>query len=146
MKATLDLFSSQSNLVRDVRYENMQVYWTVEVNGRKWESTGAQLSGNLQSLILLELAGIHARYHARVEPTFLLLDGFTSFLNSGIVIAALEHLQCAAEHAQVAIVSVHRDLFKAVSSDWIATTLETCSSNRLDTPVDFEVAARTVPQ
>ncbi|MFD2418990.1 hypothetical protein [Amycolatopsis pigmentata] len=146
MKATLDLLSGQSKLVRDVRYENMQVYWTLEVNGRRWESTGDQLSGSLQSLILLELAGIHARHHARVEPTFLLLDEFTSFLNSGIVIAALEQLQHAAEYAQVALVSARRDLVKAVSSDWTVTTLETCSSNRLDTPVDFEVATRTMPQ
>jgi hypothetical protein len=146
MKATLGLLANQSDLVKEVRYDNAQLHWILEIDGRRLEAAGSdRLSGGLQSLILLELAGIHARHHARVEPTFLLLDGFMERYDSKTQIAALERLQHTAEHAQVAIVSHSEILVQAVSHDWTVTTLEHRPYNRVDSPVDFEVETRIAP-
>jgi hypothetical protein len=146
MKSTLSLLPAQSDLVKEVRYANMQMHWILEVDGRRLESVGCdQLSPGLQASILLELAGIHARHHARVEPTFLLLDGFMDRYHAGVQIAALERLQDAAEHAQVAIVSHSPSILKEVTPDWTVTTLEPRSQNRWDSPVDFEVETKVVP-
>jgi predicted ATPase len=75
----------------------------------------------------------------------LLLDGFMDFYHPEAQIGALERLHEAAEHAQVGIVTHSPSIVKAASPDWSVTVLEHRSYNRLDAPVDFEVATATGP-
>jgi len=147
MKSILSLVPAQSNLVKEVRYTDTQVHWTLDVRGRVVEfSDRGGLGLGLESLILLELAGLHARHHARVEPTFLLLDEFLDVYDSATQVAALKRLQEAAEHAQVAIVSHSPILLTEVSSDWAITVLESRPRNRWDSPLDFEVETKPLPE
>jgi hypothetical protein len=146
MKSTLSLIPAQSNLIKEVRSTNTQVHWTLDVRGRIVEFSGrGGLSSGLESLILLELVGLHARHHARVEPTFLLLDEFLDVYHAAAQVAALERLQEAAEHAQVAIVSHSPVLLTEVPSDWAITVLESRPQNRWDSPLDFEVETKPLP-
>lgn len=146
MKAMLDLLAAESSLVREVSCVNNRLCWTLEVCGRRIESAGRnRMSEWMQSSIILELAGMHARYHARVEPTLLLIDGFLDYIDPESQIAALERLERAAEYAQVAVVGYSPSLAKAVSSGWGVTTLERRPGNTLNHPVDFEVATRVGP-
>ncbi|MGI5243122.1 hypothetical protein [Dactylosporangium sp. CA-139066] len=146
MKSTLSLIPTESSLIKDVRFTNTQVHWTVETHGRAVQFSGRGGPGlGLESLILLELAGFHARHHARIEPTFLLLDEFLDFYTPQVQVAALERLQEAAEHAQVAIVSHSPFIVAEVSSDWAITALEQQPLNRWDSPFDFEVETKPLP-
>ena len=147
MKSTLSLIPAQSDLVKEVRCESTQVHWTLNVGGRIVEFSGTgELSSGLASLILLELAGLHARHHARVEPTFLLLDEFLDVYHAAAQVAALERLHRAAEHAQVAIVSHSPVLLAEVQPDWAITALEPRPQNRWDSPLDFEIETKRLPE
>ncbi|MGN9889812.1 hypothetical protein [Micromonospora sp. L31] len=146
MISTLRLLASDSGLVKEVQCTNGQVHWTLDVHGRTEKFSGrGGLSLGLESLILLELAGLHARHHARVEPTFLLLDEFLDGYHPAAQVAALERLQAAAEHAQVAIVSHSPTILAEVSTEWAITVLEPRPSNRWDNPLDFEVETKPTP-
>ncbi|MEU3114252.1 ABC transporter ATP-binding protein [Micromonospora chalcea] len=144
MRSTLGLLPADSDLVKEVQCLNGKVHWTLDVNGRTERFTGrGGLSLGSEPLILLELAGLHARHHARVEPTFLLLDEFFGFHDIHTQIAALERLELAAEHAQVAVVSHSPQIVQRVSADWSTTVLEHRPRNRWDTPLDFEVETKS---
>ncbi|MFI6820713.1 hypothetical protein ACIBJE_07135 [Micromonospora sp. NPDC050187] len=145
MISTLELFPSQDGLVKEVQCVNGEVHWTLDVKGRTERYPGrGGISSLIRFLILLELACLHARHHARVEPTFLLLDDFFDFYHSEVQVAALERLQVAAEHAQVAIISASPTVIKEVSTEWAVTSLETLPKNRWDSPIDFEVETKSI--
>jgi DNA repair ATPase RecN len=94
------------------------------------------------------LAGAHARHHARVEPTFLLLDEFLDFYTGEVQVAALERLQMVAEHAQIAIVSHSPLVVSECSRDWTITTLESPrrrGDSDIHCPIDLEVKATHRP-
>lgn len=146
MKATLDLLASKSDLVRQVRYEKEQLHWDIEINGHRLESKGCDhLSSGLQARILVELAGVHAQHHARVEPTFLLLDGFMDLYDSEVWTVAMDRLQQAAEHAQVAVVSHPGRLAGSALPDWTMTLLEHRPYGENESPIDFEIETKIAP-
>jgi predicted ATPase len=102
----------------------------------------------MESLILLELAGVHARHHARVEPTFLLIDEVFDMYHPREQIAALQRLQATAEYTQVAIITHSPAVVDELSREWTLTTLD--RQRPSDTygrgcPIDFEIETRTVP-
>ena len=74
MKATLNTLPGSSDFVKEAHVTDTRIDWVLDVDGRTVLSSQSALARSLEPLILLELAGVHARYHARVEPTFLLLD------------------------------------------------------------------------
>jgi hypothetical protein len=145
MRSTLNLVPNESSLIKDVRFEGTRVDWILDVYGRaeKYSDRGGIALG-LESIIILEIAGLHARYHARVEPTFLLLDEFLDNYDAPASrqVQALERLQEAAEHAQVAIVSHTPHLLKEAPQDWSVTTLEGRPNGHRDVPLDYEVQTK----
>ena len=97
---------------------------------------------------MFELAGVHARHHARVEPTFLIADELLDRDHFGAQIAALERLQTLAEHAQIAIISHSRAIVEEMSREWTLTELgrERLSDIHVhDCPIDFEIETTTAP-
>jgi hypothetical protein len=59
---------------------------------------------------------------------------------------ALERLQSAAEHAQVAVITHSRELVAECARDWTPTTLERYSPGNgldYDCPIDFEIRTTT---
>jgi hypothetical protein len=144
MRSTLGLVPHQSNLIKGVQCEGARLDWTLDVHGRTEKySEHDGMSSGLESLIILEIAGFHARHHARVEPTFLLLDEFLDNYHAPRQVQALERLQETAEHAQVAIVSHSLSLLMETPRDWSVTMLEARPSRRWDSPLDYEV--KTMP-
>ena len=105
MKGTLNVLAETSELVKEVSVVDSRIEWVLDINGRILrEADCRRLSASMQSLILFELAGVHARHHARVEPTFLMIDGTLDFRSPRAQIAGLERLQgdCWQEHVQIA--------------------------------------------
>src|SRR6266699_5209614 len=91
MKGTLGMLAQSSELVKEVVIHDTQIDWVLDMHGRTVRSAGGKgLPSHIEGLILLELAGVHARHHARVEPTFLILDGLVDFYHSSTQIASLE--------------------------------------------------------
>ena len=75
MKGTLSMLAESSELVKEINVLDTHIDWVLDIGGRTVRSTGCQgISAGIEPLIMLELAGVHARHHARVEPTFLLID------------------------------------------------------------------------
>jgi hypothetical protein len=143
MRSTLALAADQNGMIKDVQCIGMHVRWTIDVQGRVETFTDHKaMSGGLQTLILLELAGLHARHHARVEPTFLLLDELLDFWHGDVQAEALQRLQIAAEHAQVAIVSHSPTVLAEASHNWTVTELAPLPQNRPDSPLAYDVATR----
>ncbi|MFD9946264.1 hypothetical protein ACFWYW_30650 [Nonomuraea sp. NPDC059023] len=146
MKATLIMLAESSNLVREVRISGAQVDWTVEVDGRIDRSNFHGFSASMQSAILWEVVGFHARHHARVEPTLLLVDeGVGRHLTPGMVDCAIDRLQDMAEHAQVALISTFLPRSE-ISRGWMVTSLDdhrAADSGNPTCPIDFEI--QTMP-
>ncbi|WP_329427028.1 hypothetical protein OG339_42880 [Streptosporangium sp. NBC_01495] len=147
MKATLSMLTESSDLIKEVHIVGTRIDWVVENDGRTVRSIGIRLlSHSLQSLILLELAGVHARHHARVEPTFLLIDGLLSLHHAKTQVSALERLQKVAEHAQVAVISASSLITTEASREWMLTTLDdrhAGSGQNPACPIDFEIETTT---
>ncbi len=149
MKATLGMLAETGGLIKEVRVMGTRIDWTLDVNGRTVRSVGdASLNRSIESLILMELAVVHAQHHARVEPTFLLLDEALDFYVPKVQIAALERLQKAAEHAQVAVISHSPTIAAEAAADWTLTTLDNHrprGSQGVTGPIDFEIEATAIP-
>jgi hypothetical protein len=150
MKGTLGMLAESSDLVKQVDILGMSIDWTLDINGRTIRLTGDRwASHSMESLVLLELAGVHARYHARVEPTFLLIDALLSLHHRREQIAALQRLQTTAEHAQVAIINHHDPIvIDELSREWSLTTLDDHRSSDVyvqGRPIDIEVETTTPP-
>jgi hypothetical protein len=149
MKGTLGMLAQSSELVKEVNVHDTQIDWVLNINGRIVRSAGGKdVPDNIQELILLELAGVHARHHALVEPTFLILDGIIGLYHSSTQIATLERLQDWAGHAQVAVIISHPGIITAMGNEWTITDLEYPQRSEFrvhDTPLDFEVETSTRP-
>jgi hypothetical protein len=145
MKATLNALVETSELVKEVNIAGTRIEWVVNINGQTLRTTGTRdLSRWWGNLILLELAGVHARYHAHVEPTFLLLDEMLFFIDSKTQVDALDRLEKAAEHAQVAVIST-RPITEA--RDWTLTTLDSvrlADSRDPKCSIDFEIETKPI--
>ncbi|WP_157546728.1 ATP-binding cassette domain-containing protein [Hamadaea tsunoensis] len=147
MRSTLSLLPSESSLIKDVRIDGMRVDFTLDVDGRTWRySEYGGLPSAYEGLIVTEIAGLHARHHARVEPTVLLLDEFLDNYVTSWQVEAIERLQGTAEHAQVAIVTHSPQLLIEASRDWSITMLEGGTANRRDSSLDYEVETRQHPE
>jgi len=149
MKGTLGMLAQSSELVKEVVIHDTQIDWVLDMHGRTVRSAGGKgLPSHIEGLILLELAGVHARHHARVEPTFLILDGLVDFYHSTTQIASLERLQDVAEHAQVAVITHSPAVITAMGSGWTITELDYPRPSELhvhNSPLDFEVETSTPP-
>jgi hypothetical protein len=146
MKATLRMLAESSKLVKAVSFRDTHIDWVLDINGRTVRSTGGHDAGySRESLILLEIAGAHARHHALVEPTFLIVDGLFGY-QSRVAIDALERLQTTAEHAQIAVISNSPDVVENMSREWTLTALEEYRASDTHVhgcPVDFEIETTT---
>ncbi len=149
MKGTLSMLAESSELVKEINVRGTHIEWVLDIDGRTVRSTrGGEISGSMESLILLELAAVHARHHARVEPTFLLVDGLFGHQLFSEQIAALERLQTVAEHAQVAVIGYSPAVINEVSREWTLTALDHHRSSDIhfhDCPIDFEIETTTAP-
>ena len=148
MKGTLSMLPESSELVKEVTFTGARVNWIVEIEGRTVRpDTGSHLGRALEGMVLLEIAGVHARHHARVEPTFLLVDEALDSFHPTAQIAALERLQAAAEHAQVAVISHSPHIVNALGGEWALTELGQSrpSDAAPDCPIDFVVETTTPP-
>jgi hypothetical protein len=148
MKATVSLLAESSELVKQVDVRNTHINWTLELDGRTVRSGDYVLSHGQETLILLELAGIHASHHARVEPTFLILDGVLSRMDTHFEVAALRRLQSAAEHAQIAVITYSLPVVAEMSREWKLTPLDhhrTSDTQAPGSPIDFEIETTTPP-
>ncbi|MFI6530808.1 hypothetical protein ACIBHY_00090 [Nonomuraea sp. NPDC050547] len=147
MKATLSMLAESSDVVKEIRIAGKQVDWIVEVGGRTDRSGHRCFSRSMQNLIMWELAAFHAQHHARVEPTLLLIDGALGrCFDRKATDIAIDRLEKVAEHAQVALISTFLPTSE-VCRGWTVTTLDdhwTAGRGSLDSPIDFEIQARTV--
>lgn len=146
MKATLEALPATSDVVKEVRVIGSRVEFILDIDGRAVESSFGQPSPNafLYPLVLLDIAGIHAQRHARVEPTFLLVDELLDFLHPELQVAALERIERAADYAQVAIISHSPTVAKECERSWKLTALESSTKHDVGSPphaVDFAVRA-----
>jgi ABC-type molybdenum transport system ATPase subunit/photorepair protein PhrA len=143
MRGTLSMLAESSEIVKEVNVRDKHIDWTLEVNGHRVRSTGRRgMSGHMESLIFFELAAVHARHHACVEPTFLIVDELLDCHHVGAQIAALERLQATAEHAQIAVISHSRTIVREMSGEWTLTALDLkrqSSTHAHDCPIDFEI-------
>ena len=150
MKGTLSMLAESSELVKEINVRGTHIEWVLDIDGRTVRSTGrGEISGGMESLILLELAAVHARHHARVEPTFLLVDELLDFRPPRVrIAAALERLQTVAEHAQVAVISHSRAVVDEMSREWTLTVLDRhwpSDTHIHSCPIDFEIETTTAP-
>lgn len=146
MKATLSLLPEASELVKQVNVRDTHVDWVLEIDGRTIRTGFHRLSQGDDTLVFLELAGIHASHHARVEPTFLLVDDLLGRTDTHTEIAALERLQVTAEHAQIAVISYSSPVIAEISREWKLTALDyrpTTSPQLPGVPIDFEIETTT---
>jgi ABC-type cobalamin/Fe3+-siderophores transport system ATPase subunit len=148
MEATLNLLPESSELVKEVHVRDTHVDWVLEKDGRIIRDGVHRISQGEESLILLELAGIHASHHARVEPTLLLVDDLLGRTDTVMEIRALQRLQTVAEHAQIAVISYSQNVVAEIAREWQLTALE--PRPRHDThapsaPIDFEIETTTPP-
>jgi hypothetical protein len=148
MRGTLSMLAESSTLVREVDIRDTRIDWVLDINGRTVRSVGSQgMPGGVMSSIFFELADVHARHHASVEPTFLIIDSMLDYHHPAAQIAALERLQTAAEHAQIAIITHSPQMVKQTSLEWTLTVLDHKQANgsqATDCPVDFEIEATTI--
>lgn len=148
MRGTLNMLPASSAVVRGVDILDTNINWVIELNGCIIRSTAQAMSSSTQMLILSELIGIHARHHALVEPTFLIVDGWLGFHHPAGQTTFLERLQVMAEHAQIAVVSSNARMASDLSSEWQLTELEFRPHNdapSIGCPIDFEVETSTTP-
>ncbi|MBQ0990699.1 hypothetical protein KBX08_11420 [Micromonospora sp. H61] len=139
-KALLRLLPEASDVIREIQIVGDRVEWVLNLQGRLIRETRpSHLPALLSAQLLVELASAHARHHARVEPTFLLIDGlFGRFHDMNVVRSTLERLESAAEHAQVAVVTASRQVADC-ATDWTIAELEGGRGSEFRCPVDFEV-------
>lgn len=132
-------------MVKEVNTKGDRIEWLVELGGRLARETHLDGFASVwRSLLLIELAGAHARHHACVEPTILLLDEPLGHSDHGESLERmLERLEVVAEHAQVAVVSAYKELVQTATG-WTITELENRPMQHApDSPIDFEVQTVT---
>jgi energy-coupling factor transporter ATP-binding protein EcfA2 len=147
MKGTLSMLVESSEIVKSVKFEGMRIDWLADDHGHTVQATQNQRYGSyIETLILFELAGFHARYHASVEPTILLIDEPFGVFTSTARIALIDRLQMAAEHAQVAVVTSPRAI-QEMPSEWSVAALEYRRPDfpHMDVPLDFVIDTTTLP-
>ncbi|GHH42213.1 hypothetical protein [Lentzea cavernae] len=143
LKALLEELPAVSDIVKDVSVTESAVSFVMDVNGRTINSTSdVRKQPNHNWLLHLELAVTHAKHHAQVEPTFLLVDEFLDHCYPELQLFALERVGRAAEHAQVAIITHSPTLVGECQRGWKLTMLESQYGRHSfgrDQPIDFEV-------
>ena len=147
MKGTLGMLAESSELVKEIDIHDTRIDWVLDLNGRTIRLAESQCR-YVESLVLLELAGVHARHHALVEPTFLLIDELIDKYHVDAQIAGLERLQMMAGHAQIAIVSHSLPLISEMSNEWTVTELGHHRRSEIhgyDCPIDFEIETTATP-
>jgi hypothetical protein len=145
MNGMLRMLVESCGLVKEIEVHDARIDWIVDVNGRTIRSPGVEgLSGGQQSTILFELAGIHACHHARVEPTFLIVDSLLDCCHPDLQVAVLERLGTVAEHAQIAVITHSPRVIEEMSGEWMPTVLDSRRAvERIvpGCPIDFEIEA-----
>ncbi|MBB4750056.1 hypothetical protein [Actinoplanes lobatus] len=140
MKALIKSLPETNGIVKDVQVNGNRIEWTLAIGQRVVrEENLDRLQGSVSAAVLVELATAHARHHARVEPTFLLVDGlFGRFVDSRAVGSTLDRLETAAEHAQVAIISSMQEAIANIDS-WSIATLDAARPAGPYNALNFEV-------
>lgn len=151
MRGTLAALAGSSELVKGVNILGTRIEWVLDINGRTVSADSSWMSGNARCSILFELIAVHARHHAQVEPTFLIIDGLFNRHATDAQIAALERLHAVAEHAQIAIICERHAVIDRMSREWALTELEldyrrSGYVEADDCPIDFEIETTTTPQ
>ncbi|MEV4199433.1 hypothetical protein [Micromonospora globbae] len=143
MKGILRSLPEASSLVQEVQVVDGEVRFVIDYKGHTYR-TSADGWGHpalIDALVLVEIAGVHAQYHARVEPTFLVLDAFLDLYDNHAQIAVLQRLEQATGHAQLAVIS-HSPVIAAECRHWNVAQLEgPLRYQRSDPrpPIDLEV-------
>jgi hypothetical protein len=149
MKGMLRLLVESSTLVKEISFSGSRIDWVLDINGSTVRSVGRRnLWPGIEPMILFELAGIHARHHALVEPTFLLVDELLDFYHGDVQIAALERLGIVAEHAQVAVITHSPRIVAEMSREWTLTSLDNRDAKASAVEacaIDFEIKTSTPP-
>lgn len=141
MTGTLHMLAESSKLVKSVKVEGTRIHWLLHENGHTVKASKSRIiSSYTEALILVELIGVHARYHASIEPTILLLDGVLGNFTQSTSTTLIDQLQMAAEHAQIALITLPERVHK-MPGEWAVTTLEYVQPDyrALDVPLDFEI-------
>jgi hypothetical protein len=150
MRGTLATLAESSRLVKEVKILGTRIEWVLDINGRTVSANSGRMSGNERCSIIFELVAVHARHHAQVEPTFLIIDGLLGYHATEAQIDALERMHTMAEHAQIAIICQRPDVIERLSREWALTELESDDrrsySEARDCPIDFEIETTTTPQ
>ena len=139
------MLSGSSDMVKSVEFEGTRINWLLDDRGCTVRvNQGERIGWFAEASILFGLAGAHARYHASIEPTFLLLDWSLGVFHRGAYIALIDRLQAAAEYAQVTVITLPGRT-REMPGEWTVTALEyrrpdTCTQ---DVPVDFVVDTTT---
>lgn len=144
-KALLRTLPESSDIVKEVNTKGDRIEWLFELGGRLVRETHLDRFPSVwRSLLLIELTGAHASHHACVEPTILLLDEFLGHSHHDESLERmLQRLEVVAEHAQVAVVSAHKELVQAATG-WTITELENRPMRHApDSPIDFEIQTVT---
>ncbi|SCG80898.1 hypothetical protein GA0070623_5267 [Micromonospora rifamycinica] len=143
MRGILNSIPKASGLVKEVRIEKDAVRYVIEHNGRSYHMA-TDKSGHppmFNDLVIMEIVGFYAQHHARVEPTFMIIDGFLDRLHTVIQFTALQRLEQLAGQAQLAVIS-YSPLASQEFQHWNLIHLEDrFHSQRFDprSPIDLEV-------
>jgi hypothetical protein len=142
MTGTLTMLAESSNLVKSVKVERGRIQWLLERNGHAIEvaSKNHTAGAIAEGLILFELIGVHARYHASIEPTILLLDGMLGNFTQSLSFALIDQLQMTAEYAQIALITLPGRVL-GMPGEWTVAALENRRPDyrALDVPLDFVI-------
>jgi hypothetical protein len=146
MAGTISMLAESSEVVKSVNFEGASIEWLINdgVQTRKVDSN--RWAGSyFEKLILFEIAGFHARFHASVEPTILLIDEPLGRFSRNARFSLLDRLQMSAEHAQVAVLTIP-DRVREMPAEWAVTNLEyqPHAYQSQGTQLDYEIDTTTI--
>ncbi|WP_134001644.1 hypothetical protein [Kribbella sp. VKM Ac-2566] len=154
MAATLNALPENSSMIKEIDITDAAVTFVVDRDGRttKIASDAWPQASDLNLPIFVELACAHARHHARVEPTLLILDEFLDRTHDRrLHDSVLTQLEQESEHAQVAIISHHPSVVRRCDQAWTHTSFgetgqihhsERSASRK---PIDIDITATDPP-
>jgi recombinational DNA repair ATPase RecF len=145
MIAMIEMLCAENDSIVGSTISGDEVKWALDVYGRTVCEPTRHLGDLANSLILLELAAANARHHAESEATFLLVDEFLSNADPSRRTKALDRLQLAAEHAQVAVISATFSV-RDFPSDWSMTFIKadrrSSAENNAVGPISFQIEGK----
>jgi hypothetical protein len=146
MTGTIRMLAESSEVVKSVSFKDTHIEWLINDGDQTRKVDSNRWAGSyFEALILFEIAGFHARFHASVEPTILLIDEPLGRFTRDASISLMDRLQMAAEHAQVAVLTnPHR--VREMPAEWAVTNLEyqPPGYQSQGAPLDYEIDTTTI--